>query len=219
MEALFQECIQRAARRRAARCCCPATSWPRSKRCATGSASSGTAAGSRERLVSRAAAPHPHRRCVAETVQPRRGLDAVPRSARPRRPRAAACSSTSTPAPSTVLAAADVRRGVRSLTARRRRSRSSSSGTTSVPRHEAEAARINDPAAPGPSASAGDAGLEQPSLENIEPPRGIGCGIIGRPLAEMTAFGRQDRGRHVLHRLRASIALTPARSDRRSRCR
>ena len=47
MEEVFRECVARGARRAAARCCCPATSWPRSRRCATGSASSAPAARSR----------------------------------------------------------------------------------------------------------------------------------------------------------------------------
>ena len=43
MEAVFQDCI-REVKARAAPSCCPATSWPRSRPCATGSASSGWAA-------------------------------------------------------------------------------------------------------------------------------------------------------------------------------
>jgi ABC-2 type transport system ATP-binding protein len=42
MEAVFQDCIPRS-RPRDAPCCCPATSWPRPRRCATESASSGPA--------------------------------------------------------------------------------------------------------------------------------------------------------------------------------
>ena len=42
MEAVFQRLHRRVPRRGAARSCCPATSWPRSRRCATGSASSAT---------------------------------------------------------------------------------------------------------------------------------------------------------------------------------
>ena len=36
MEAVFQRLRARGARPTAAPCCCPATSWPRSRRCATG---------------------------------------------------------------------------------------------------------------------------------------------------------------------------------------
>ncbi len=46
MEEVFREVIAEE-RPAAARCCCPATSWPRSRRCATGSASSAPAAPSR----------------------------------------------------------------------------------------------------------------------------------------------------------------------------
>ena len=42
MEAVFRYCVQRSAHG-AGRSCCPATSCPRSRRCATGSASSGQA--------------------------------------------------------------------------------------------------------------------------------------------------------------------------------
>ena len=47
MEAVFQDRIRELRPTAAAPCCCRATSWPRSRRCATGSASSGSAAPSR----------------------------------------------------------------------------------------------------------------------------------------------------------------------------
>jgi ABC-2 type transport system ATP-binding protein len=47
MEEVFRQVIVEDQRTSGAPCCCPATSWPRSRRCATGSRSSGTAARSR----------------------------------------------------------------------------------------------------------------------------------------------------------------------------
>ena len=47
MEAVFQRVRRARSATRAARCCCPATSWPRSRRCATGSPSSAPAGRSR----------------------------------------------------------------------------------------------------------------------------------------------------------------------------
>ena len=47
MEEVFREAVTEASGRAAGPCCCPATCWPRSRRCATGSASSGPAARSR----------------------------------------------------------------------------------------------------------------------------------------------------------------------------
>jgi hypothetical protein len=46
-----------------------------------------------------------------------------------------------------------------------------------------------------------DPRLEQAPLQDVEPPRGIGRRVIGRSFAEMTAFGRQDRGRHLFQQL------------------
>ena len=51
---------RRGAGARAAPCCCPATSCPRSRRCATGSPSSGDGRDGRDRHARRAAAPDPH---------------------------------------------------------------------------------------------------------------------------------------------------------------
>ena len=47
MEAVFRQCVIEEQRATAGPCCCPATSCPRSRRCATGSASSGPGAWSR----------------------------------------------------------------------------------------------------------------------------------------------------------------------------
>lgn len=41
--------------------------------------------------------------------------------------------------------------------------------------------------------------LEQASLANIKPPRGIGGDIVGRTFTEVTVFGGENRGRHLFH--------------------
>jgi hypothetical protein len=47
--------------------------------------------------------------------------------------------------------------------------------------------------------SAREAAFEQPAFANVEPPGGAGRGIVGRPLAEMAALGREHPGRYVFH--------------------
>ncbi|MGY3454461.1 hypothetical protein ACVILH_006803 [Bradyrhizobium sp. USDA 4353] len=47
--------------------------------------------------------------------------------------------------------------------------------------------------------AAPDVGLEQQAFADIEPPGGVGRGVIGRPLAEMTVLGAEHLGRQLLH--------------------
>ena len=77
MEAVFRECVERGAPAAGARCCSPATSWPRSRRCATGSRSSAAAGPWSPGTL--AELRHLTRTSVAaELARPRAGLAALP---------------------------------------------------------------------------------------------------------------------------------------------
>ena len=54
-------------------------------------------------------------------------------------------------------------------------------------------------------AAAGDVGFEQASFDDVEPPGGAGPDIIGRPLAEMAALGREHRRRNLLRCARSGV--------------
>ena len=45
--------------------------------------------------------------------------------------------------------------------------------------------------------------FEQPALDNVEPPGGIGSGVVGRPLAEMASLAAENGCRHLFHFLTA----------------
>src|SRR4029453_7028680 len=41
--------------------------------------------------------------------------------------------------------------------------------------------------------------LEQPALDDVEPPGRIGGGVVGRTLAKMAPFATENGGRHLFH--------------------
>ena len=111
MEAEFRRVIEEE-RERGAPCCCPATSSPRSKRCATGSASSATGATS---SPGRSATCVTSRGRRSRPSSPSRRPGSMHRSSTTSTSRARGSTSTSTPTPSTRPCELLTRCGVRSM--------------------------------------------------------------------------------------------------------